>query len=257
MKRVVHVIAIAAALAGVARAADRLYLKDGDYQLVREYQVQSDRVRYYSTERGDWEEIPLELVDLERTRKEAAEQQAVIQEQAKVVKEENAAIRAEQQKIEQVPAEPGAYYLHGEKIEPIKIAEPKMNNSTKRTVLRLIAPIPLAGKATVELDGATSANKVDGREPEFYLRLSDEESFGIARLTVVKNARVVENLSVLTVQRERIVDEKVDLVPTFKKQAADLLYKIWPEKPLEPGEYALIQYTEGKMKPQIWDFSVK
>jgi hypothetical protein len=36
-----------------------------------------------------------------------------------------------------------------------------------------------------------------------------------------------------------------------------MLYKIWPEKPMEPGEYALIEYTEGKMSPKIWDFSVK
>lgn len=156
-----------------------------------------------------------------------------------------------------MPAAPGAYYLRGEKLETIKIAEPKVNNNTKRTILRLIAPIPLAGKSTVELDGVASMNVVNGREPEFYLRLSDEEGFGIAKLTVVKNARVVERLSVLQVQKDRIVDEKVDILPTFKKQAADLLYKIWPEKPLDPGEYAVIQYTEGKMMPQIWDFSVK
>ena len=257
MKRVLQFLGIAAALAGIAHAADRLYLKDGSYQLTSEYQVQGDRVHYYSTERSEWEDIPLELVDLPRTKKDMAEQQAERKEEAKVVAEENAAIRAEQRQIDQVPADPGAYYLRGGKIEAFKIAEPKMNNSTKRTVLRMIAPIPLAGKATVELDGRASANVVDGREPEFYLRLSDDESFGIARLTVVKNARVVENLSILAVQRDKIVDEKVDILPTFKKQAADLLYKIWPEKPMEPGEYALIQYTEGKMKPQIWDFSVK
>jgi len=257
MKRILPFIAIAIALAGFAQAADRLYLKDGDYQLVREYQVQGERIRYYSTERSDWEEIPLDLVDLQRTKKEAAEQKAVIEEDTKIVNEENTAILAEQKTVEQVPTDPGGYYLRGDKIETIKIAELKVNNSTKRTILRLIAPIPLAGKATVELDGLTSANKVDGREPEFYLRLSDDESFGIAKLTVVKNARVVETLSVMQVQRDKIVDEKVDLVPTFKKQAADRLYKVWAEKPLEPGEYALIQYTEGKMKPQIWDFSVK
>jgi len=34
------------------------------------------------------------------------------------------------------------------------------------------------------------------------------------------------------------------------------LFKIWPEKPLEPGEYALLQYTESKVDPQVWDFSV-
>ena len=39
-------------------ATFKLYLKDGDYHMVREYQVLDDRVRYFSTERGDWEEIP-------------------------------------------------------------------------------------------------------------------------------------------------------------------------------------------------------
>jgi hypothetical protein len=257
MKRVPHFITIAIALAGAAQAADRLYLKDGTYQVTSEYQVQGDRIHYYSSERSEWEDVPLELVDLDRTKKEASEHQAEIKEETKVVAEENAAILADQRQGEQVPAGPGAYYLRGEKIETIKIAEPRMNNNTKRTILRLIAPIPLPGKSTVELDGVKSMNVVDGREPEFYIRLSDEESFGIAKLTVVKNARVVEHLSVMQVQRDRIVDEKVDILPTFKKQAADLLYKIWPEKPLEPGEYALIQYTEGNMKPQIWDFSVK
>jgi hypothetical protein len=238
-------------------ATQRLYLKDGDYQLVREYQIQQDRVRYYSTERGDWEEIPLELVDLDRTRKEAAEQQAVIQQDAKVQAEEDAAVRAAREEVERVPVEPGIYYIHGDKLEPVKLAEPKIAKDTKRTVLKILSPLPLPGKSTIELDGTVSPNKVDGREPQFYFRLSEEERFGIAKLTPKKDSRVVENVSVMTVQKERIVDEQVQIVPTFKKQAADLLYKIWPEKPLEPGEYALIQYTEGKMNPQIWDFSVK
>ena len=48
----------------------RLYLKDGGYHTVSEYKVLQDRVRYFSTERGDWEEIPLDLVDLKKTRDE-------------------------------------------------------------------------------------------------------------------------------------------------------------------------------------------
>lgn len=253
-RRAVILVLFAVLLSG---ATERLYLKDGGYQLTNNYQVLADRVRYYSTERGEWEEIPLELVDLDRTKKEAAEQQAIVQQEAKVVAEEDAALRAEREEAERVPVEPGVYYLHGGKIETIKPAEPKINNSTKRTVLRVLAPVPLAGKATIELDGIASMNTVDGREPEFYFRLSDDESFGIAKLTVKKDARVAENLSIITVKRDRIVDEQVQLVPAFKKQEADLLYKIWPEKPLEAGEYALIQYTEGKMHPKLWDFSVK
>ena len=54
----------------------KLYLRDGNYHIVREYQVQGDRVRYYSVERSDWEEIPLELVDLKRTEAEVKERQA-------------------------------------------------------------------------------------------------------------------------------------------------------------------------------------
>ena len=58
-------------IAGLLSAATvRLYLKDGTYHAVREYEKSGDRVRYYSTERSDWEEIPLDLVDLMRTESE-------------------------------------------------------------------------------------------------------------------------------------------------------------------------------------------
>ena len=39
----------------------KLILKDGTFQVVREYQRNGDRVRYFSAERGDWEEIPAAL----------------------------------------------------------------------------------------------------------------------------------------------------------------------------------------------------
>src|SRR5271157_1435615 len=71
----------------------KLYLKDGSYHVVREYQVQSDRVHYYSVERSQWEDIPLDLVDLKRTEAEVADRQAQLEKDAKAVAEEEKAER--------------------------------------------------------------------------------------------------------------------------------------------------------------------
>jgi len=244
-------------------ATERLYLKDGTYQLTREYQVLQDRVRYYSTERGDWEEIPLDLVDLDRSKKEAADRQAQLETDAKAQAEEDAAVRAARQQVEQIPTENGAYYIRdeqvqqGQPLQALKVAESKIVNNKKRSVLKMLSPIPLVpGKATVELDGEHAAFRVTADRPEFYFRLSDYEQFGIVKLAPKKGVRVVENLSILSVQGQRDVDEQQETVPTFKKQEADLLYRIWPEKALEPGEYALVQFTPGKIDTQIWDFGV-
>jgi hypothetical protein len=236
-------------------ATMRLYLKDGTYQMASEYQVLQDRVRYRSTERGEWEEIPLELVDLDRTKKETVEHDEAIKADAKAQSEEDAAERLAREQVERIPVEPGVYFIHGDKVEPLKQADSKVVNDKKRNVLKVLSPLPIiSGKATVELDGETSAMHVTDTRPEFYFRLSSEERFGLIKLTPKKGARVVENVNIIPVTKEMV--EEQQQIDTFKKQEGDMLFKIWPEMPLKPGEYALIEYTEGKMNLQVWDFSL-
>jgi hypothetical protein len=237
-------------------ATVRLYLTDGTYQLVREYEVKQDRVRFYSTEREEWEEIPRELIDLDRTKKEVAEREASLAADTKAQAEEDAAERQAAKEIEKIPTQDGVYYVHGGKLEPIKIAESKIVNNKRRSVLKALSPVPfVTGKQTLELDGDTAPLRIAEKRPEFYFRLSAEERFAIIKLTPTKKgARIVEKLEVIPVSKE--VNEAREEVDTFKKQVGDLLFKIWPEKDLDPGEYALIQYTEGKVNPQVWDFSL-
>src|SRR5580658_1983140 len=137
----------------------KLYLKDGGFHLVREYQVQTDRVRYYSVERSQWEEMPLDLVDLKRTESELTERQSQLAEETKVVAEEEKAVHEARAEVAKVPQDPGVYYIEDNAVKPIKVAESKVHNNKGRTVLKYLSPIPaVSDKATLELDGLHSQN---------------------------------------------------------------------------------------------------
>jgi hypothetical protein len=233
----------------------RLYLKDGTFQLVKEYQVTQDRVKYLSAERGEWEEIPLDLIDLNRTKKEASDHEEQVKQEQKEDAEEATAVREDQQQAAFVPEEAGAYYVHGEMLDPLKQADIVVSHDKKRAVLKIISPMPVvSGKNTVDIEGAASKFRVNGDRPEFYFRLDAVEGFAMIKLTPQKNGRLVETVTVAAVTNE--MTEQRDVIATFTKQAGDELFKIWPEKSLLPGEYALIQYSAEQGHLQVWDFGV-
>jgi hypothetical protein len=256
MRALIKLCWIVLAAACLLSAANvKLYLKDGTYQLVREYKVENDRVRLLSTDRGEWEEIPVELVDLEKTQAEIKRHEDSVREEAAANAAEDKAERDARKEVEQIPTTEGVYLIEGGKLIPVKPGESKIVTDKKRSVLKVLSPIPLvSGKATLELDGPHAPAGTANREPEFYIRLSAEERFGIVRMSEHKGNRVVEKLTIVPVSKETV--EEPDLVATFRKQVADGLFKIWPEKPLEPGEYAVVEYTDGKVNMQVWDFFV-
>jgi len=162
--------------------------------------------------------------------------------------------RAFRREIEAIPYEPGVFQLNNEKPITLQNAETKVVNNKRRSVLKAVSPIPIvSGKATVELDGTKAAHTVAAGQPEFYVRLGADVRFEIIRLTPGKNTRIVQNWDIVPVSKELI--EKTDIVESFKQQLADGLYKVWPMKPIEPGEYAFAEWTEGKGDIRVWDFS--
>jgi hypothetical protein len=256
MRRVLTALVVFA----VSAFADnvRLYLKDGAFHIVREYAVQQDRVHYYSVERSDWEDIPLELVDLKRTEAEIAGRKAAVAEDSKMIAAEEKVERELVHETSRIPQDPGVYQLIDSKeLRILHLAESKVHNNKRRSVLKAMSPIPLvSGKATVEVDNPHSTYNVENDAPEFFIQLSAEQHFGIIRLTPHDNIRIAEKVTIIPVTKE--VVEEPEEVEIFRKQLdPNGLYKIWPQKPLEPGEYAVVENTPGKLNMQIWDFTWK
>jgi hypothetical protein len=249
-------LALALSLAG---ANFKLYMTDGGFQIVREYQVEGDRVKFYSVERGDWEEMPASMVDLKKTDAESKAKREVLDRHAKEISEEDAAARELQKEILKIPQNTGVYSLENDQLRIFKLADASVHSSKGKGLLKAMSPIPLfAGKSTLELAGEHSENvvKAEDDRPEFYIQLSLTDSFAIIKLTPSKGSRIVEHITVEAVSKE--VTEQRDEVETFTKQLTDNgLYKIWPQASLPKGEYAVIEYNEGKLDGRIWDFRIQ
>lgn len=179
-----------------APANQRLILKDGSYQIVTKYQKTGDRVRYFSAERGGWEEIPAELVDWAATEQwakdhapgakpasEAAPQSTgpAIPEAAEIDKEE----LAERSRTPDVapglrlPDEDGVWALDTFHDIPELVAVVQntgnVGGDKGHRVLRA-ALNPLGGvQQNVQIPGAESKVKLHVSDPVFYVSLSNPD----------------------------------------------------------------------------------
>ena len=167
----------------------RLILKDGNYQLVRKYEIVGDRVRYISLERGgDWEELPVDLVDWEATRKwerdhaaAAVEEPSPAMKEAEEIDKEEAAERDEQMarmpevaKGLELPDEDGVFALDTFEGKPELVElTPSGLNMNAKTKHGLSTLNPLTGaRANLELEGAHAKVHLHVNDPAIYLSLN-------------------------------------------------------------------------------------
>jgi hypothetical protein len=260
----------------------KLMLKDGTFQLVRSYERNGERVRYFSLERGAWEEIPAAMVDWDATAKtEKATAAADDALAAKVHKQEEA------QRIETtldvdaslqvgggvfLPPGEGMFAVEGKSVIPIPQVGSAVKNDRKNQIKRVLSPLPIIpAKQNIELEGKRATLRINSSNPEFYLRellTDDEQESGLERTsrqstagpdvellraTVKGNKRIIE--SVKTMMGQEITREN-KTISIQQWEVAKRVYRYTLSEPLPPGEYALAEVLPGGLNLFVWDFGV-
>jgi len=159
--------------------------------MVRDYQIVGDRVRYLSQERGEWEELPRDLVDWDATNKWAREHDELANEDASPAMKEAADVDAEENQVREdqrartpqvapgleLPDEDGVFVLdtfHGTpELVELKSTDLSLNAKNRKGVAVLN---PLAAqKASLELEGANARVHLHVNDPAIYLSLGVED----------------------------------------------------------------------------------
>ena len=171
----------------------KLILKDGSYQMVRKYEVVGDRVRYLSLERGEWEELPNDLVDWDATRRweqnhvgpyqspneasDAMKEAAAIDKEEAAERDEMKARMPEVAKGLELPDQDGVFVLDTYQGTP-ELVElvPSDLNLHQKDRKGLATLNPLAGsRATIELNGANAKVHLHVNDPEIYVALESQD----------------------------------------------------------------------------------
>ncbi len=177
----------------------RLILKDGSYQVVTKYERVGDRVRYFSAERGQWEEVPASLVDFAATDKWAKEHapgagpvSPAVPEAAAIDQEEQHA-RARTPDVSpglRLPDQDGVWALDTFRDSPELVAlaqnSGNVNRETTHNVLRATLN-PLGGvQQSIQIPGAESKVKLHVDEPALYVSIlgADDNEADTSALTV-------------------------------------------------------------------------
>jgi hypothetical protein len=258
----------------------KLILKDGTFQLVRNFERKGDRVRYFSAERGDWEEIPVALVDWDATNKAEAEaQKADAALVSKVHKQEEAAkiettldvdASLEVAKGVFLPPGEGMFAVEGRGVMPMAQVGSEIKRDKKNLLKQVMVPIPIVqAKHNVDIPGPKAKLRITSRVPEFYLREGppDPDSkiehssragesgpeVELVRATVKGNKRILEQIRSLLGQ-ETGQDRKTVAIQRW--EIANGVYRFTLSEPLQPGEYALAEILQDGMNLFVWDFGV-
>ena len=260
----------------------KLMLTDGTYQLVREYQRNGEHVRYFSMERGNWEELPASLVDWNATakaevemKKQSAELVEKVHKQEEARRMDNVADIDASLRVGDgvfLPSGEGMFVVEGKTIRILDQAGSAKKTDMKRVVADVLSPVhAVPGKQTVVMNGAHAAIRLRTNSPEFYLREPppDPESTSsiqrsrranesgpdveLVKTKVGRNTRELESVKTIFGQA---VNENINVISMQRWEVAPNVYRFTLSEPLPPGEYVLAEVLEEGLNLYVWDFGL-
>ena len=243
----------------------KLVLNDGTFQIAREYTVDGDRVRYWSVERSQWEEIPASLVNWDATHKAEVDQAAEDAKLKAKIHASEVAMHTQDINVDRsleikpglfLPDAVGFYALETRQLYEMKQTLAATKLSMGRETERILSGVPLIPeKATMEIADPHAALRLTVNEPEFFMRPADdrEPHFRLLRAQIKSGHRVLENISVHMSGEQTHHSTDIDF-QTWTPARGVFRYTVGQR--LEPGEYAFIEMTDEGVNSYVWDFGI-
>lgn len=259
---------------GQEQPTKRLILKDGSYQAVVKYEVQGDRVHYFSAERYEWEDLPTALVDWEATKKyEADLGSGKLRAHVETPEEREEREKEEANSPEvlpglRLPGTGGVFLLDYSDGKP-ELGEILQNGSelnqaaNKKSVLRTAINPVGSSKHSFELRGAHAKIQSHVTKPTIYVDIDEgalndvplNGRFRIVRAEIKKDSRVIGNLKVTFTGK---TSQEGNFLPTnVEKVGTGEWVKVTPTQELPAGEYAVVEMLgPEEINLYVWDFGV-
>jgi len=273
----------------------RLILKDGTYQLAIKWEVYGERVRYFSAERSEWEEVPNSMVDWAATEKYQKDRASGVPlpeavEFDKKLAAERAAEEAKRPEVAsglRLPSDGGVLLLDNFENQPqlVPLEQKVVHVNQKREERDLVHCVNSACpdpniKDKVDIAGPHADVQARAAVPVLYMKLESvklgqatdatslkelSDRFQIVRAQAKKDRRIVGAIKVSIDGIAKQEEQKS--IPAKIEPVAEGWLKITPTIPLTPGEYGLVELMNGKggmnlnmqavyLPDNIWDFGV-
>jgi hypothetical protein len=245
-------------------ARQKLVMKDGNDQLVRGWEMKGDRVRYYSLERDEWEEIPAAQVDWKATEEANRSAQAEALEEAKQADEMEREAKTELLGAELAPGvrlpngSDGLFVILSGKLTPLTKQQAAARVDKGRMATNVILPLPvLKTRNLVEIPGARASVRLPASPEALFAagRARDDSRYALARLKPKGNVRQVEAIEVNLLGRNP--KHAGDYIELDSETIAPDVFKLVPRQPLTPGEYAVVEFIGKDLNMYMWDFAVE